>query len=240
MNTPRHYSLQFGQTLIEYSLRFSERKHLAIHVHPDLRVEVDAPLDSELAQIEQKLHKRAAWIVKQQRELARYAYDLPPREYVSGETYRYLGRQYRLKVHQIEEKPEQVRLDRGMLNVYIADRSQREHVRELLQSWFRSHAQRVYAERLQLWLPAFQRQQLPQPQLVVRRMKSRWGSCTAAGKITLNLKLIHTPKPCIDYIIVHELCHLVHPNHSPAFYKLLQRVMPNWEKRKEQLNLFEF
>ena len=71
-------------------------------------------------------------------------------------------------------------------------------------------------------------------------MKSRWGSCTVAGKITLNLKLVQVPKPTIDYVIVHELCHLVEHSHGADFYRLLSRIMPDWERRREELNAFEF
>jgi predicted metal-dependent hydrolase len=234
-------TLRYGNTLIEYTLSFSARETLAIHVYPDLRVGVDAPLDSPLEQIEAKVRKRAAWILKQQRELTRYAFELPPREYVSGEAYRYLGRQYRLKVLPLGGLPERVRMDRGQIVVRVPDPGDRERVKTLLEAWYRKHAERVFAERLAEWLPRFAPHGLTSPPaLVIRRMKSRWGSCTPEGKITLNLKLISAPRRCIDYILVHELCHLVHPNHSPAFYQLLTRLIPDWETRREQLNELEF
>ncbi len=75
---------------------------------------------------------------------------------------------------------------------------------------------------------------------IFRQMRSQWGSCTANGKMLLNLKLIKVPKHFIDYIIVHELCHLIEHNHSQAFYALMSRIMPGWEEQRERLNAFEF
>ncbi|MHA1287450.1 MAG: M48 family metallopeptidase [Candidatus Thorarchaeota archaeon] len=171
----------------------------------------------------------------------RYSIDLPPREYVSGETHRYLGRQYLLKIIQIgEQETEQVRMDRGRLKINVSNPDDMERKKALLEDWYRGHAKRVFSERVDHWLPHFQRYGIESPQLVVRRMKSRWGSCTAEGKITLNLKLIQVPKHLIDYTIVHELSHLVELNHSEDYYQLLRRIMPDWEKRKEQLNRYEF
>jgi len=94
----------------------------------------------------------------------------------------------------------------------------------------------VFQARLDLGYPRLERYGIERPQIAIRKMQSQWGSCTGAGKITLNLRLIQMPSECIEYVIVHELCHLKEHNHSPAFYALLGRVMPDWEKRKAKLN----
>lgn len=109
------------------------------------------------------------------------------------------------------------------------------HLFAVFWSWV-ARVKAVFQERLEACYPRVARFKVAYPALVVRRMKSRWGSCTAAGKITLNLKLIQMPKECIDYVVVHELCHLKEHNHSPAFYALLGKVMPDWEERKQKLN----
>lgn len=230
------HALEYGTTSIKYELIFTPRKTLAIHVHPDLRVTVEAPEDSTFALVEQKVRKRAAWILKQQRDFARYSFELPLRQYVSGETHRYLGRQYRLKVVQSATNREIVKMSRGRIFVYVRDLGNRERVKKLLKDWYRKQAKRVFAERLAECYPRVERFGVGYPEFTVRRMKSRWGSCTPSGKITLNLKLIQMPKGCIDYVIVHELCHLIEHNHGPAFYALLDRVMPNWRERRRKLN----
>lgn len=104
--------MQYGDTNIHYELSYTDRQTLAIHVHPDLSVTVEAPLESEFPEIEKRLHKKAAWILRQQRNFRRYSFEIPPRQYVSGETHRYLGQQYRLKVLQSEDGKESVYMDR--------------------------------------------------------------------------------------------------------------------------------
>lgn len=227
--------LQFGDALIEYEVVYAARKTLAIHVHPDLQVTVAAPLDTTETAVSAKVRKRAAWILRQQRELELYLPHIPPRQYVSGETHRYLGRQYRLKVS--EGTPLSVKLTRGFLTAVVADKADTVQVQTLVDDWYRTQAKRVLSERLAAMRPRFARVGLPkEPQLAIRVMKSRWGSCTEAGVITLNLKLMQVPKAYIDYVIVHELCHLVEHNHGQRFYRLLDRMMPDWRTQRERLN----
>lgn len=231
------YNITYGSTTIPYRLRYTERETLAIHVHPDTCVTVEAPQGSDLAEIEKRLHKKAAWIVRQQRDFRRYSPDFPPRQYVSGETHRYLGRQYRLKVIQVEAGKESVQMDREQILITVRDKTR---ARQRLDDWYRRHAHAIFSECVAAWFPHFERFGITQPQVAVRAMRSRWGSCTIQGKLTFNLKLIQAPRQLIDYIIVHEMCHLVEHNHSGEFYALLSRIMPDWEARREMLNVIEF
>jgi len=233
-------TLEYGQTSIDYQLTYTERETLAIHVHPDIRVTVEAPLGSEFAEIEKRLRKRAAWILRQQRNFRRYSFDIPPRQYVSGETHRYLGKQYQLKVLQSEDGKEYVKMDREHILVCVRNKNNPAGVKKLLINWYRRQALKIFSERLDAWYPRFERYDIKPPRIFVREMRSRWGSCTAAGKMTLNLKLVMVPKQSIDYIIVHEMCHLIEHNHSQAFYAFMSKIMPVWEEQREKLNSFEF
>ena len=232
------HSVQYGDTTINYNLTYAQRKTLAITVHPDLSVTVKAPEATDLADIEAKVCKRAAWILQQQRDLERYLPHLPPRQYVSGETHRYLGRQYRLKV--IEDGAESIKHSRNYIYVRVQDRADTERIKGLLDDWYRAHAKQVFAERLAACYPKVEHLGIAYPDLIIRVMKSRWGSSSPSGKITLNIKLIQVPKAYIDYVIFHELCHLKEPNHSQRYYELLDRVLPDWRERREKLNAFEF
>jgi predicted metal-dependent hydrolase len=236
MNAAIH-QLQYGTTVIRYHLTYGERKTLGISVLPDLSVEVKAPLETTFEDVEARVRQRAGWILRQQRELERYLPRIPARQYVSGETHRYLGRQYRLKV--VEAEREWVKLSRGYLQVSTANKRDTIRVRELLEEWYSRQARRVFHERLDAVYPRVQRLGIPYPELVIRRLQARWGSCSPSGAITLNLTLIQTPKACIDYVILHELCHLKENNHSRAFYQLLDYVLPDWQSRKEKLNQVE-
>ncbi|MEW5956515.1 MAG: SprT family zinc-dependent metalloprotease [Chloroflexota bacterium] len=233
------YSVQYGDATIEYRLSFAPRKTLAIEVHPDLRVTVRAPAGSDLDTIQQKVKKRVPWILRQQRRFESYLPKLPPRQYVSGETHRYLGRQYRLKVSESDTDSEAVRLSRGYFFITVRDKTDAGRVKTLLAGWYRRQAERVFRERLDACLTKLRFLQLAEPELEIRQMDARWGSCTPEGKILLNLRLMQAPKEYIDYVIMHELCHLKEHNHSRRFYELLNRVMPDWRTKREQLNEME-
>lgn len=231
------HSIEYGTTTIHFELDYAARKTLGISVHPDdLRVTVTAPQDTALADIEAKVHKHAAWILKQQRELARYLPHLPARRYVSGETHRYLGKPSRLKV--IESVKDIVKPTRGWLRVYVKKKDPA-RVKRLLEAWYRARAEKIFAERLAACYPKVEHLGAPYPDLIIRVLKTQWGNCRGTT-ITLNVKLIQVPPDYIDYVIYHELCHLVEPNHTARFYELLGRVLPDWETRRDKLNLFEF
>lgn len=230
----RTLAVQFGRTRIEYTLGYSARRTLAIDVHPDLSVVVTAPTGSTDEAVEQRVHKRAAWIVQQQRFFQTYLPKQPPRRYVSGESHRYLGRQYRLRVQQAEA--DGVKMARGQINVGLADLTRKERVRSLVTGWFRRRAEAVFGEVFEACSALAGRHDISPTGFRVRRMTNRWGSCTAEGHILLNPDLIVAPLPCVEYVVVHELCHLKHHNHGTAFYRLLRAMMPDWERRRERLN----
>jgi len=232
------HSIVYGTTDIVYDIVFSRRKTLALHVYPDGRVSVRAPEHSSREAIAGIVHKRAGWIVKQQQRFKSYAPPtVLPREYVSGESYRYLGRQYRLKV--LDGTLEQVIPGRTELLVTARDREP-QRVRRLLERWYREQARRIFADRLAICWPRVAHLELAYPTLSVRRMKTRWGSCGRNGRILLNLRLIQAPLDLIDYVIAHELCHLKEHNHSKRYYALLDVAMADWHDRRRRLNEYEF
>jgi predicted metal-dependent hydrolase len=212
------------------------RRSLAIEVHPDLSIIVKAPAGTTIESIESKVIHRAAWIARQQHNFDRYALPLPAPECVSGEGYRYLGRQYRLKL--IESSRDKIRLWQGRLEVNTPTPFYREQVERSISNWFRDRAMTVFDERYQCCtrLVAPYGIQQPSSGFELRTMSKRWGSCTPAGRIFLNPLSISAPKDCIDYVIIHELCHLRFPNHSTSFYNLLASILPDWRERKERLN----
>ena len=110
-----------------------------------------------------------------------------------------------------------------------------------LDSWYRSRADEVFNKYLSISLKVAKRHGVKtKPKLMIRDMRTRWGSCSNSGRVTLNLKLIQAPVHCIEYVIMHELCHLVHLNHSSEFYNLLNVCMPDWKKRKKILKRVTF
>ncbi len=220
---------------IEYAVRHSNRKTLAITVKPDLSVFVTAPHGADLEAIRAKLRKRARWIQKQRRFFERFIPSMPPRRYVSGETHRFLGRQYRLKV--VASRTEGVKLKGQFIRVETKHKSEPNHVRRLLEAWYLKHAGTAFSRSLSACLANLHRRLKDAPPLRLRRMPKRWGSWTKRGAIYLNPELVRAPSSCIDYVVTHELCHLVHGNHGQDFYALLQRTMPDWQQRKARLEV---
>jgi hypothetical protein len=207
-------------------------------VQPDMKVVVIAPFDASEEEIVRRVRKRAPWINRQLLFLLQFHPRTPAREYVSGETHRYLGRQYQLKVtkqdHDDETKP--VRLFRGYIEVRSIDPDQPEITRQLADVWLKARAHKKFSERLEMCLKQFPSSEAYRPAgTVVRRMTKRWGSMTPAKRLNLNLELIRAPVAAIDYVITLELCPMKYDNHGPKFSALLERTMPDWERRKMKL-----
>ena len=229
------HRVPYGNQNITFALEYSPRKTLAIEVHPDRSIVVKAPTKATIESIESKVIHRAAWITRQQRQFAKYAPPLPAPECISGEGYRYLGRQYRLKL--IESQTEKIRLWQGRLEVITPTPFDRKKVENAIANWFRDRATIVFGEQYKSCLKLVSAYGIEHPLgFELRTMSKRWGSCTPTGRIFLNPLLIGASKDCIDYAIVHELCHLRFPNHSPKFYQLLTSIMPDWRDRRECLN----
>ncbi len=228
----QHQAIQYGTTTIRYRLEHRERRTLGIEVHPDGQVIVLAPEHAVLEMVQARVLKRAGWILRRQREFASYPPPQPERRFVPGETHRYLGKQYRLSV--TLDKPEGVKLARGFLNVTTPDSAR---VSVLLERWFRTRAEAVFAERVAVCLERVSGFGiLHSGEFKLKRMAKRWGSCTPGGTIYLNPLLIGAPKECIDYVITHELVHTVHLHHQREFYALLSRCFPNWRTVRGKLN----
>ncbi len=222
-------TLTWGRETIRYEVLFlASRRTLAIEVHPDSRVLVRAPAGCSGQLIAERVQKRAGWISRQLAEFEGYRPRTPKRQYVSGESHRYLGRQYRLK---LEPGRPAVALSRGHLRVTGA--TSPAQVKALLHRWSLGRAREVFGEVLTSCLPRLSG--VERPRLIVRTMQSRWGSLSPAGTITLNLKLLGAPRGCIEYVMIHELCHILHRDHDPRYYRLLGKILPDWEDRKRRL-----
>ena len=227
-------TVTYGRGSIDYEVRFlASRKTLAIEVHPDSRVLVRVPAGCSAELIAERVQKRAGWISRQLADFERYNPRTPARHYVSGESHRYLGRQYRLKV--LSSDTTGVKVTRGHLIVSLPDPSSPGGVKALVHRWYRHRAKVLFNDALDASLGRFEG--IERPRLSVRNMQLRWGSLSPAGTLTLNADLVRAARSCIEYVVTHELCHLKHRHHGAAFYRLLERVMPDWTKRKERLEL---
>jgi len=223
-------SFQFGSKQIDFHLEYSNRKSLGITVMPDLSVSVKAPVDTTIEKIIEKLKKKAPWIIKQQSFFLSFHPITPARKYIGGETHLYLGRQYRLKI--LKDNIESVKM-KGKFIIVTTEDSTR--VKQLLQNWYLLNAKKKFNIIGQPLIVKFKKYKVEPSSIVLREMPTRWGSCTPKGKIILNPELIKAPKGCIEYVIIHELCHLVYHDHTQKFIDLQTKEMPDWEKWKSKL-----
>jgi predicted metal-dependent hydrolase len=231
--------LLLDEEALDYTLRRTARRRtVGIFVEPDRRVTVLAPTAADLGTVERILRRRLPWIRRQRRELEALPPPSLPRQWVAGETHRYLGRQYRLKI--VRGPEHSVKLSGAYFTVTLLDPKDRNAVRMLMEGWYREHARRVITERARRLIGSTTWLELAElPPITMRALSHRWGSTTKAGRITFNMDVIKLPPVLLDYVIAHELIHLKIPNHSPAYWRLLGRVMPDWEKRRERLGKVE-
>ncbi len=237
-------TLRYGDTAIPYevSIRSELTGTVAIHVYPGGTVQVDAPQNTSPETIRSAVRKRARWLAGHVEKIRERQQDLQPRLYISGECHFYLGRRYVLKVIPLKAaerragvKPS-VKLKGGQLRVTKADKDAAV-VKRLLRDWYRDHARAHFERRLvalTALMPWVKKRQLPPVKLL--EMKKHWGSCSPSGSVVLNPHLVKASRQCIDYVIVHELCHLKEHNHSEKYWRLLAKVLPEWKQRKERLD----
>jgi len=227
-------TMEYSGERIPVALEMGNRKRLTISVHPDKSVTAAAPADRSVADVIRHLERRKSWIVRQRRHFEKYQ-PLPlAKRYVSGETHLYLGRQYRLRIRQ-SRKPS-VKLKGRFIQVRVQDPSNPRIVRKALDDWYRQHAADVFARHIAKCAQVLETRGVSEPRYKLRRMSRRWASCTASGIILINPDLVRVPVCCIDYVLVHELCHLIEPNHGPRFQRLLARCLPDWQARKARLD----
>lgn len=224
--------LNYGSKCIEYKLIFTARKSLGIKVLPDGLVNVIAPNDSSITDIHTKVKSKAKWILKQQLFFDNFKPHSPARKFINGETHLYLGRQFKLQI--IESTTNEIKIYRGEM-IIKTKKSNPEYLERKLNEWYKDKAIQIFDEILTHSIVKFEKYKIERPTLEIRLMEKRWGSCTKSGKVILNTELIKAPKGSIEYVIIHELCHLIHYNHTQKFYELQTKLMPDWEKWKIKL-----
>lgn len=236
MSKQRSASIRYGDIFIRFDIepRPADTPKVLIKVHPDCRVVAHVPPMASHDEIVTAVKKRARWVYRQIRYFEGQRENILPRRYVSGESHFYLGRRHMLKVQEEMCLAQEVKLLRGTLAVKVR-RATTDNVKGLLLDWYKQRARDVFNRRLDevldrtLWVKE-------KPSLRLLSMKTQWGSCSPKGQLTLNPHLVKAPRECIDYVLLHELCHIAEHNHSENFYRLMKQVMPQWESVKERLD----
>lgn len=220
-----------GRGFIAEVIRTSRTKTADIRVEEGV-VSVVVPSELDGERIDQILADKRQWI-KNKIFLHREALPVTTKEYVSGESFSYLGRNYRLKVKRGAYRP--VKLLEGRLNVTVPKGKDDPYmVRNALVRWYMARADAKLLEKVERYATIIG---VEPTEVGVKSFKSRWGSCSAKGKIDFNWKVIMAPNRMVDYVVVHELCHLKHHDHSPRFWKEVERVLPDFVACREWLKV---
>ncbi|EGR2303152.1 M48 family peptidase [Vibrio parahaemolyticus] len=228
----------YGDEVLRYHIirrSTDDIKKVVIKVHPDERITVTAPQSALKEEIKGAVIKRARWVWENLLEFRQQQEFVSPRQYAGGETYFYLGKRYRLKLIESEGTVPTVKLKRGRLEVCYHGEKNTELIKKWVMGWYEHRAYIIFHQRLAELLP-LANWVTSLPNLTIMPMKRQWGSCSTSGRILLNPHLVKAPKECIDYVLLHELCHIAEHNHSERFWRLLTKVMPYWKVNKAKLD----
>jgi predicted metal-dependent hydrolase len=223
-------------TAIRYNVILSRRRSISIIVRPDKSVTVRAPLRTSLKSIERFVQSKSVWIQKHLNNNPGIKLASNDKKYIDGDLFLYLGKEYKLQ--KIESSQQIVKFNGELLEVGLPDLNDTGRTKLLLARWYILTARKDLTERLRDILNRYRELRFEPSGLVIRQLKSRWGSCSSKGKITLNSELVKLDPVLIDYVIIHELCHLKHHNHGPDFHKLLGEIIPEYKLLRKELRKF--
>lgn len=233
MTAVNELSIRWGRNEWTFTVRRAAITRLRISVNPDGRISVAAPPHASDEAIRERVQRRGDWIARQLDRVEQWRPRTPPRQYVTGETHWYQGRQLRLRV--LNGSPAGVELLGDRLTVHAGENVERDAIRDLVQTWYRRQARDLLRRRFERQTALLERYRIGTPRLIVRALSSRWGSLTAAGSLVLNSDLVRASPRLVDYVIAHEMAHAIYPDHGSAWRQLLGRMMPDWQSRKRDL-----
>lgn len=228
-------AVEYGSHRIDFSVTHVERTTLDIAVTPAGAVEVRAPIEASAERIADRVRRRARWILAQQRYFSQFGPRTTERRWVPGETHLYLGKQYRVRIGDPAASARRVRLSRGFLLIDGVAFEDSASIERAVRAWYRTRAAAVFARRLELCATRFEGSSVTPTSVRLRTMRTRWGSMSASGCLTLNPDLVRASNTAIDYVITHELAHRIIAHHGREFWELLAAVMPDHATRKLHL-----
>lgn len=236
--TRKTLTLRVGEAELEYQLVRSPRRKqtIAFAVDPGPVLIVRAPARTVISEIEEMIAQYQGWILQRMAEMREHAVSQAPRKYVTGEAIPYLGDPVPLEVIPalgLEAKCEKRNgLFKLQIPILLSDDAARDIGEAAVAAWFRKSAMEKFSERVEIW----KRKLKVEPgQLIITNPKARWGSCDAKNNIRLSWRVLMAPLEIVDYVVAHELCHIVHRNHGPRFWSKLEKVMPDCLDRRDRL-----
>lgn len=223
--------MQLGDIAVDVVLKDIKNIHLGVYP-PNGRVRISAPRRMSLDTIRVFVMSKLPWIKKQQARIREQERETP-REYLDRESHYVWGKRYLLVVVESNAAPS-IALNHERLILSVRPGTDEEKKREIVEAWYRDHLRKAVPPLIAKWEGLIG---VKVERFLVRRMRTRWGSCSTSNRrIRLNTDLAKKPPECLEFVLVHEMIHLVEPTHNARFVSLLDRFMPNWQLRRDQLN----
>jgi hypothetical protein len=225
--------LKLGDISIDVVQKDIKNIHLSVHP-PTGRVRISAPLRLNLDTIRIYAVSKISWIKKQQTKLLKQKRETR-RDYINLESHYYLGKRYLLKVIEYNNTPNVI-IQHNHILLYVRNHTVREKRKEIMNNWYRQRLKEIIPDFITKWEKILN---VTIDDYGIKRMKTRWGTCNRKAKrIWLNLELAKKPIYCIEYIIVHEMVHLLERYHNEKFIAYMNKYLPRWKYLKEELNSF--
>ena len=227
------YSVRYGTKDIEFRIEFKNRKTISISVEPPKNITVVAPVGTSEEEIKEAVKSKGSWIVQKLFEFRNIESKRVNREFVNGESFMYLGRNYSLQIYVDEtlQNNSSVKLFRGKFHVYVKEKDD-ELIKDAMKYWYREKTEEQVKKRIKYYQKYFNKQPTA---IKVKEQKKRWASCTLNNELLFNWRCVMAKSTALDYIVVHEMCHMYYMNHSQEFWDLVASVMVDYEVRKEWL-----
>jgi predicted metal-dependent hydrolase len=217
--------------IIDFDIEYRNRRTMAIHIRPPGTVLVYAPIDSDEEKIRERVRSKGRWILKKMSEVSR----LDPYEYkkdfADGELFLFLGKNHTLKIVKNGRKIPKVFFKDGIFYLETGE-YEIERLRQAMEKWYRKKAGSIVVDRVEVYAKKIGRSPRSAK---AKEQKRRWGSCTSKGDLYFNWRLAMAPPGIIDYVVVHELCHLIHSDHSRKFWEEVGSILSDYKKRKKWL-----
>ncbi len=225
---------EFRGETFEYEIVFSNRKTLQLEVNPDSTILVRAPLKCPHSFIENFIREKSAWIFEKTKLMEQKSAAKKRREFTEGSKHLFLGDFYELKL--IKGAIIDVFIENDKIVISSPKELSEESIESILYQWYTYRANEHFIDSLRRCIKIFPRDKHPIPIIKIKKMRTRWGSMSTSGNMSLNIELIRASEKCIDYVVMHELCHLIHQNHGAGFYQLQESLVPDWKELKFELN----
>lgn len=232
-------SFVYKDNIIEYSLSRKAKRNVNFRITNNGDICISAPRYVSKAELEKMIYERAPWIIENQNKIRNKKHNLMEDNIINGNYIFLNGQKYYIKISSAKSNDIHFRDNILVLQIKEKYRDSQEYINSFFDNWIKEMMY-VFSDKLiDKYLDKLKKYNLKKPDLAIRTMTSRWGSCTPSkNKIIINKNLMYPPHKCLEYVVLHELAHLVEANHSKKFYAIIAEIMPDWKERKNTLNEF--